>query len=396
MIKFRQRFLFCVLFITLFCGLSTQAADKPTGSGKFLVYVGTYTEEGYAKHRESKGIYVYRFDAATGELTPLGLAAESRNPSFLAVSPDRRFLYAVDEVRNFGGQDSGGIRAFSVDRETGKLTFLNEVASRGTDPCYLTLDNSGRHLFTANYTSGSLAGFAIAANGHLGQNSALIQPRGKGFEPERQEGPHAHSINFSRDNRFAVAADLGLDELNVYRFQNARGRLSAKPLRSLKLEPGAGPRHFAFHPNGRFAYLVNEMQSAVVALSYDRADGTLSRLQQISMLPADFKGHNDAAEVQVHPSGKFLYASNRGHDSIAVFSIHPRKGTLTLVEIVSTQGKEPRHFAIDPTGSFLLAANQNSDNIVVFKIDANTGRLTATGKTVEAPTPVFVKFVALD
>jgi 6-phosphogluconolactonase len=312
------------------------------------------------------------------------------------VSRDRRYLYAVDEVPNFHGPNSGAIRSFMLDRGSGKLTFLNEVPSRGADPCYLTLDRRGKYLFTANYTGGSLAAFPLMADGRVGESSALVQPHGKGHDPERQEGPHAHSINLSPDNRFAIATDLGLDEVNVYRFLPGKRALLPKALRSVKLDAGAGPRHFTFHPNGRFAYVVNEMQSAVVAFSYDRADGTLNRLQRISMLPEDFKGHNDAAEVQVHPSGKFLYASNRGHDSIAVFSINPRKGTLTLVEITSTHGKEPRNFGIDPTGSYLLAANQHSDNIVVFKIDANTGRLTPTGQVVEAPTPVYVRFVALD
>lgn len=390
MTTIRRQSLFCALIAALFLWLPLAAAQTAANKAKFLVYVGTYTD------KNSKGIYAFNFDASTGELTPQGLAAETRNPSFLVTSADRRFLYAVDEVPNFSGGTSGAIRAFSIDRQTGKLTFLNEVASRGADPCYLTLDKRGKYLFAANYTGGNLAAFPILPNGQVGESTALVQPLGKGHDPQRQEGPHAHSINLSPDNRFAIATDLGLDEVNVYRFVPGKRPLLPKPLRSLKVDAGAGPRHFTFHPNGRFAYVVNEMESAVVAFSYDRADGTLNRLQRISMLPPDFKGHNDAAEVRVHPSGKFLYASNRGNDSIAVFSIDPRRGTLKLVEITPTQGKEPRNFAIDPTGAYLLAANQHSDNIVVFKIDAATGHLTPTGKVVEAPTPVYVKFVPLD
>src|SRR6266850_262640 len=383
----RRQFLICALLSALFFTPLGHAADK----SKFLVYVGTYTQE----DSKSKGIYAYRFDAATGDLTPAGLAAESTNPSFVVVSPDRRFLYAVDEVGDFRGPNSGAIRAFLIDRGSGRLTLLNEVASRGADPCYLALDRKGKYLLTANYTGGSVAAIPLLRDGRLRDSSWVVQHAGIGFNPERQEGPHAHSINLSPDNHFAIATDLGLDKVIIYRFNPKTGSLSSNSSRYVKVDSGAGPRHFTFHPNGKFAYVVNEMQSTVVAFAYDKK-GTLRQLQKISMLPADFKGKNDAAEVQVHPSGKFLYASNRGHDSIAVFAIDPHKGTLSRVEITSTGGKEPRHFGIDPTGSYLLAANQKSDSIVVFRIDAASGRLTPTGKVVEAPTPVYVRFVAED
>ncbi len=363
-----------------------------TPKGKYLVYVGTYTEEG----SKSKGIYAYRFDADTSELSPIGLVAETTNPSFLAVHPNHRFLYAVNEVTRYKGQSSGTVSAFAIDNATGKLTFLNEVSSRGADPCYVTVDKSGKYVLVANYTGGSIATFPVSDDGRLGEASAFVQHSGHGTNPERQEGPHAHSIDLSPDNHFALVDDLGLDELVVYRFDSAKGSLTSNDPKFAKLNSGAGPRHFAFHPNGKFGYVINEMQSTVTAFGYDPASGALHSLQTVSTLPKDFSGRNEDAEVEVHPSGKFLYASNRGHDSIAVFAIDAAKGTLTLVEIASTQGKEPRNFQIDPTGTLLFAANQKSDSIVVFRIDVKTGRLTPTGQKIDVGTPVCVKFLALE
>jgi 6-phosphogluconolactonase len=382
---------FTVLFASLLLTWSARGAEKAKTMGDYLVYVGTYTVQ-----KSSKGIYVYRFDSATGKLTSRGLAAETVNPTFLAVHPNRRFLYAANEISNYGGQQSGGVSAFAIDRGTGKLTFLNEVASRGADPCYVAVDKTGKYVLVANYTGGSVAVFPVREDGRLGAASAFVQHAGSSVNPARQEGPHAHSINLSPDNRFAIAADLGLDELLVYRFDPTQGTLAGNNPAFAKVNPGAGPRHFSFLPSGSFAYVINEMGSTVTAFSYDAAGGVLRALQTISTLPKGFAGQNDDAEVQAHPSGKFLYGSNRGHDSIAVFAIEAGRGTLTPVEHVSTQGKTPRNFGIDPTGSYLFAANQDSDNIVVFRIDPKTGRLTATGQTLEVPSPVCVKFVARD
>jgi len=368
------------------------AAFAAPAQGKYLFFVGTYTEEG----GKSKGIYSYRYNAATNEITPLGLAAETTNPSFVAVHPNGRFLYAVNEVPNYKGPNSGGVSAFSVDRATGKLTFLSEVASRGADPCYITVDKTGKYVLVANYTGGSVAVFPVLEDGKLGEASAFVQHTGHGPNASRQEGPHAHSIDLSPDNHFAFVDDLGLDELLVYKFDSAKGSLTPNDPPFAKLDPAAGPRHFALHPNGKYAYVIAEMGNSVTVFAYDNAHGTMTSLQRITTLPSGFKGRNDDAEIEVHPSGKFLYASNRGHDSIAVFAIDPAKGTLTPVEIASTQGKEPRNFAIDPTGQFLFAENQKSDNIVVFRIDAKTGKLTATGQTLEVGSPVCVKFLKLD
>jgi len=386
---------FCVITSALgFLLLTTIGGAAPLASpkAKYFVYVGTYTGEG----SKSKGIYAYRFDPETAEITPVGLAAETINPSFLAVHPNHRFLYAVNEVPNYKGQKSGAVSAFAIDHATGKLTLLNQVASRGADPCYVTLDKTGKYLLVANYTGGSVAVFPVGEDGRLGEASAFVQHTGQGANPERQEGPHAHSIDLSPDNRFAIVDDLGLDETLVYKFDSAKGLLIPSGPQFGRADPGAGPRHFAFHPNGKVGYAINEMASSVSVFAFDGAAGTLRPLQTISTIPKGFAEHNDDAEVEVHPSGKFLYASNRGHDSIAVFAIDPDKRTLSLVEDVPTKGKTPRSFEIDPTGSLLFAENEKSNDIVVFRIDAQTGRLTPTGKMLEVDEPVCVKFVPVD
>jgi 6-phosphogluconolactonase len=375
--------------VLVFSAILTVSAASTPKQGKYLFYVGTYTEEGST----SKGIYAYRFDAATGEATPLGLAAETTNPSFVAPSPDGRYLYAVNEVQKYNGPNSGGVSAFSIDRATGKLTFINEVASRGADPCYIIVDKSGKHVLVANYTGGSVAVFPILAGGKLGEATAFVQHTGHGADPKRQEGPHAHSIDLSPDNRFVFVDDLGLDEVLTYKFDASKGALTPNDPAFAKLDPGAGPRHFVLHPSGKFAYVVAEMQSTVTALSVDLKTGSIQRLQTLSTLPKGFTGENDDAEVHVHPNGKFLYTSNRGHDSIVVYAIDPVKGTLTTIDDVPTQGKIPRSFEIDPTGKFLFAENEKSNNIVIFRIDDKTGRLSPTGQKLDVAEPVCVKFV---
>jgi 6-phosphogluconolactonase len=393
MTKSRTRLL-AVALAALFClaSLSLSAFAAPTPQEKYIFYVGTYTEDG----TNSKGIYAYGFDPKTGEVAPLGVAAETTNPSFVALSPNGRFLYAVNEVGNYKGPNSGGVSVFSVDHASGKLTFLNEVATRGADPCYITVDKMGKFVLVANYTGGSVAVFPVLADGKLGEASAFVQHTGKGTNPERQEGPHAHSIDLAPDNRFAYVDDLGLDELLVYKFDGAKGTLTPNDPPFAKLDAGSGPRHFALSPSGKFAYVISEMGRSVTVFSNDAASGKLQRLQTVSTLPKDFTGRNDDAEIEIHPSGKYLYASNRGNESIAVYAIDPEKGTLALVEIAPTGGKEPRSFAIDPTGRFLFAANQKSDNIVVFRIEEKTGRLSPTGKVLNVPSPVCVKFLKVD
>lgn len=356
----------------------------PTALGaQYIAYIGT-------GGGSSKGIYAFRFDSKSGKLDPLGLVAEARRPGFLALHPNRRYLYAVAEA------NGGAVSAYRVDAKTGKLTLLNTVSSKGAGPCYVRVDRTGRNVLVANYNSGSVAVLPIEAGGKLKESTSFVQHSGPVADAKRQGGPHAHSFNPSPDNRFAVAADLGLDQLLVYRFDAANGKITPNDPPYAKVAPRSGPRHFAFHPGGKYAYAINEISCTVTAFGYDAKAGVLHEIQTTSTLPKDVQVTDrlSTAEVQVHPSGKFLYGSNRGHDTIAVFSIAPN-GTLTLIENAATQGKIPRNFGIDPTGSFLLAANQDSNNIVVFRIDKKTGRLTATGQTVEAPAPICVKFLAV-
>jgi len=378
--------------LVLLATAALTAIAAPRAHGNYLVYVGTYTQEG----SPSKGIYAYRYDAATGQITALGLAAETTNPSFLALHPNGRFLYAVNEVQNYKGPNSGGVSAFSIDHATGKLTFLNQVASRGADPCYITVDKTGKWVLVANYTGGSVAVFPVLEDGKLGEASGFVQHTGHGIDPKRQEGPHAHSIDLSPDNRYARVDDLGLDEVLTYKFDSSEGSLTPNDPPFAKPDPGSGPRHFALRPDGKFAYVVSEMKGTVTVFSNDAGTGSLHPVQTVSTAPRDFKGEIEDAEIEIHPSGKFLYASNRGDgNSIAVFAIDPSKGTLTPIEITPTQGKTPRSFEIDPTGTLLFAANQQSNNIVIFRIDPKTGKLSPTGQVLNVAQPVCVKFLEI-
>jgi 6-phosphogluconolactonase len=353
----------------------------PAWGADWTMYAGTYTSGA------SKGIYAFHFDDSTGKLTILGLAVEMPNPSFLAMNPNGRFLYAANE------ETAGSVSAFSIDAAKGTLKLLNRVSSRGAGPCHVALDKTGRWLFVANYNSGSVAAFPVHEGGTLGEASAFVQHSGSSVNPQRQQGQHAHSVNVSPDNRFVLVADLGLDEILTYRIDAAKGLDSAKPLLT-KMAPGSGPRHMAFGPDGRFAYAINEMLATVTVFQYDTASGSLREAQTISTLPAGFKGANSSAEIAVHPSGKFVYASNRGHDSITIFRVDAAKGVLIAAGYASTGGKTPRNFAIDPSGKFLLAANQDSGNIVVFRIDQSTGGLTLAGLDVNVPSPVSIVFAS--
>ena len=356
-------------------------------ANRFLVYVGTYTGQ------SSKGIYAYRFDADTGDLQDLGLAAAVSSPSFLAVSPNRRFLYAVDE--SVPGSRTGEVSAFAIDAGSGKLTLLNQVSSKGSGPCHLAVDHTGKMLVVANYSSGSVASYPIQADGRLGDAASFIQHTGSSVNPARQKGPHAHDAVFSPDNRFVLVADLGLDQIKIYRADPAKATLTANEPAFGTVPPGAGPRHMAFHPNQRFLYVIDEMGSSITAMRWDGRRGALSQFETVSTLPKGYDGKNNTgAEVAIDQAGRFLYGSNRGHDSIAVFAVNAAKGSVTPLEQVPTQGKEPRNFALDPTGKYLFAANQNSDNVVLFHVDGKTGRLSPAGKSFHVGKPVCVTFVA--
>jgi 6-phosphogluconolactonase len=356
----------------------------------FRLYVGTYTD---VNNGGSQGIYRLELDTRTGVVSEPQLAAKATNPSFLAIHPGRKYLYSVNELSEFEGRKGGAVTAFAIDPEHGTLTRLNHQSSVGSGPCYLAVDRLGKNVLVANYGSGSVACLPIDADGRLKPESSFIQHQGSGANPERQRKPHAHSINVDAKGRFAIAADLGLDKVLIYRFDATQGKLASNDPAFVKVAPASGPRHFAFHPGGRFGYVINEMANTVIVLAYDIEKGSLTEIQTISTLPADFKGTSYTAEVQVHPSGKFLFGSNRGHDSIAIFTIEPETGKLSPVGFELTQGKNPRNFAIDPTGLFLLAENQDSNTIVVFRIDPQTGGLRPTGQTVGLPKPVCIKMI---
>lgn len=351
-----------------------------------IVYIGTYTSG------SSKGIYAFRMKSATGELAPLGLMAATKNPSYLVIHPNGKFLFAANEHQD--EQGSGKITAYAIDTSSGKLTELNSVLSRGAAPCHLSCDRTGKFLFVANYSSGNVGSFGIAPDGKLSGPISNIQHTGSGPNPQRQREPHAHSINISKNNRWAVAADLGIDQLLVYRL-GSDGKLTPANPPSTKLKPGAGPRHFAFHPSQKLAFAINELDSTLTSLRFDAARGTLTPIETVSTLPAGFSGNNSTAEVVVHPNGEFVYGSNRGHHSIAMFRLNPQTGGLTLLGHAPTQGRTPRNFNIDPTGNYLIAANQDTNSLTVFRIDRTKGTLTPTGQQLEVGTPVCVKFLTV-
>ncbi len=346
-----------------------------------LLYVGTYTRE------TSAGIYAYRFDPASASAEPIGLVAEMRDPSFLALHPAGDRLYAVSETDDYDSDGSGSVVAFRIDPASGALEELNEVSSRGGWPCHLGIDPTGRMLIVANYKGGSVASFPVREDGTLGSAASFFQHEGSSVH-ERQRGPHAHSADFSPDGRFAFFSDLGLDQVKVYRSDAKAGTLSPHVPSHVRVEGGSGPRHFAPHPSGKFAYGLNELASTVSVFALDGQAGTLEVIQTVTTLPEGFDGENYTAEIHTDRSGRFVYASNRGHDSIAIFEADGDSGLVTGLGHVSTNGNWPRNFAFDTSGEYLLAANQNSDNIAVFKVDALTGGLAPTGQEIAIDAPV--------
>jgi len=364
---------------------------------ELLVYVGTYTEPirfgtGRVLQGKGDGIYVFRMDAASGALEPVGQTTGVANPSYLAFDATQRFLYVVNELKSYQDQPTGTVSAFAVDAATGELAFLNRQPTHGTDPCHVVVDTPRKHVFVANYMSGSVCVLPVRDDGSLGDACDFIQHQGAGFDPFRQNGPHAHSVTLDRANRTAFVPDLGLDKVFIYKFDATRGMLEPNGAPWIKLRPGAGPRHIALYPGGRFAYVINELNSTVAALACDRRTGGFRELQVVPTLPDGFCGTSTCADIQISPSGRFVYASNRGHNSITIFRVDQRTGHLTHVDHASTLGSTPRSFCIDPTGRFLIAANQDSDTLVTFRIHAPSGRLRPTGHVAYVPTPVCVKF----
>lgn len=366
-------------------------ADKTKGKrmGKLWVFVGTSTGG------KSKGIYRFTLDPATGQAGQPELAAESANPTFVAIHPSGRSLYAVNAIDSFQGEKTGAVSAFSLDTKSGALALLNQQPSGGTGPCHVAIDAAGKNVLVANYGGGSVASLPLEADGRLRAPVSTIQHHGTSADPKRQEAPHAHSINLDPANHFAVAADLGLDKVLVYRFDGTKGSLEPNDPPSASTAPGAGPRHFAFHPTGNFGYVINELDSTVTAFSYDAATGVLTEIQAITTLPAEFTGENYPAEVVVDTAGRFLYGSNRGHDSIAIFRIDGASGKLTPVGHQSSGGKGPRNFALDPSGQWMLVGNQSTDNVLIMKVDPDHGTLTPTGQTLETPAPICFRMVPI-
>jgi 6-phosphogluconolactonase len=357
-------------------------------AGESLVYFGTYTGA------KSQGIYVSRFDSTTGKLSAPELAAETTNPTFLAIAPGGNFLYAVSEVDQIDGKRTGAVDAFALDAKSGRLTPMNQQNSGGSGPCHVAVDATGKCLLVANYGGGSIAALPINADGGLGEAVTVMLHTGSSVNTNRQAGPHAHFILPSPDNRFTLDCDLGLDKVFINHLDAPAAKLTPNDPAFMTVDPGSGPRHLLFSLDGKFVYVINELTGTITVFSYNAENAGMTQVQTISTLPKDFSGNNTDAEIALHPSGKFLYASNRGHDSIAVFAVDQTTGKLTFVEHQSTMGRTPRHFVIDPTGHWLLAENQGSDLVVVFAIDPDTGKLRLTGQSISVGAPVCAVFVA--
>lgn len=356
--------------------LATMTAALSAAEVPF--YVGTYTKPG-----GSQGIYRFRLNSETGALMADGLVAETKSPSFLAQHPGGKTLFAVNEA------DGGGVSAFAIEAD-GKLRALNTESARGAGPCHLTVDPAGKNVFVANYGGGSFAALPIKADGSLGAATGFVQHQGSSIDPKRQKEPHGHAIYPDAAGRFVYTCDLGTDRIDIYKLDAEKGTLTPHEPAFALVPPGSGPRHLALH--GGYAYVINEMLNTITAFKHNAAAGTLEPMQNIATLPADFSGNSSTAEIFVHPNGKFVYGSNRGHDSIAVFAIDAATGKLSFVEHELTQGKAPRNFALDPSGRWLIAANQGTDNLVVFKVDGATGKLEPAGQTAKVGAPVCVLF----
>jgi 6-phosphogluconolactonase len=366
---------------------------------KDLVYVGTYSEPilfgtGQVVQGKGKGIYAFRLDRAKGALEPIGVTEGVRNSSYLAFDPKRQFLYCVNEFKEYEGKASGAVSSFRIDQETGALTYLNTKASHGTDPCHLIVDKTGRNVLIANFASGSVCVLPIAEDGSLKEASCVVQHEGTSVDPKRQAGPHAHAVEIDANNRYVFVPELGGDTVMIYELDPERGKITPNANQPfIRTAPGAGPRQLVMHPNGKFAFLINELNSTMTSYAYDASKGTLTEVMTLPTLPKEFSGHSSCAEVQIHPTGKFLYGSNRGHDSIVIYGVDPTNVRLTLIGHESTRGRIPRNFEVHPSGEFLAAANQDSDNVVMFRIDTGTGKLTPTGNVVQAGTPICVRFM---
>ncbi len=364
-------------------------------SNHLLLYVGAYTDTLPHVEGQAVGITLFRYDPKNGTLGDGQVAAKVANPTYLAVHPLRQFLYAASEVDNAtskkSGKKSGRVYAYAIDATTGLLRLINWRLTHGSHPCHLQVDATGRALVVANYTGGSVISYPLGEDGSIGEYGTFVQHVGSSINPARQEAAHAHMALIDPSNRFVMVPDLGMDQVKVYQLDLASGKIQANG--AATVTAGQGPRHFAFHPKRKFAYVINELGSTVTVFRYLEASGTLESLQTISTLPEDFTGNSSCAHVQVHPSGKFLYGSNRGHNSIAIFQIDAATGLLQAAGHASTAGRTPRNFSLDPDGRFLLAANQDTHTIVSFAVDQTSGALTPTGAVIASSSPVCLQFL---
>ncbi len=376
---------FFLSFAILIISLNVSNAGDNT-----IVYFGTYTSG------DSDGIYVAIMDPETGRLSKTKLAVKVENPSFLAIHPNQKHLYSIGVMKDDAGKKKGAVNSYSIDYDNGELKLINQKSVIGNGPCHLVVDSSGKNVLAANYGSGSVVCIPINEDGSLREHSSFIQHTGSSVNPRRQKGPHAHSINVDLNNNYAVAADLGLDKIMIYKLDSQKGKLTPNNPASVSVPAGGGPRHFVFHPNNKLAYTNNEITCTVTGFNYNSEKGSLEEFQTISTLPEAVKDSYSTAEIRVHPNGRFLYVSNRGHDSIAMFTIDQETGKLTAIGHEPTQGKIPRNFNLDPSGNFLLAANMKSDNIVIFRIDQETGKLKATGHEIKVPSSCCIRFISLD
>jgi 6-phosphogluconolactonase len=360
--------------------LSVAAAAAAPAADMF-VYYGSHSSG------PRIGFSLGHFDTDTGALTKPEFLLEGTEPAYFVMDADGRHLYTCNSGR------AATVSAYEIEPHTGHLTFLNRADTGGGDTSYISLDKTGRYALAANYDGGSIAVFALKPDGSLGARTAFVQHTGSGVNPQRQTHPYAHSIITDPDNKFVLAADLGLDKLFVYRFDAKDGSLQPNDPPFASVKPGSGARHVKFHPNGKWVYMITEMGCTVIAFNWNATNGTLAEFQTISTLPDDFHGVSTCAEMLVHPGGKFLYGANRGHDSLAVFAVDQTTGRLTLVQCAPCGGRTPRNFAFDPTGKWILCANVDSNNAVVFRIDETTGRLTQTGQPVSVPSPYCPRFL---
>lgn len=374
-----------LIFFFSVLALSLVAYTQKNNDEHYLL-VGTYTSG------KSEGIYVYKFNSQTGDVNYISTAKNVSNPSYLAVSPNEKHVYAVNENHN-KEQNGGEVTAFSFDKKTGVLTQLNKQPSAGNDPCYISINKSGKFVIVGNYSSGTLSVLPVQKDGSLEPALTVIKHEGHGVNSERQESPHVHSTVLSNDNKYLFVPDLGIDKIMIYLFDSKKGKLTPAPVPYVETEPGTGPRHFEFHPGNKFAYLIEELSGSISVYAY-KGKGRLDLIQNISALPPDYIGPIGSADIHVSPDGKFLYASNRGEsNTIGIFSINQQSGELTLVGHQSTLGKTPRNFNIDPSGNFLLVANQDSNDMVIFRRDKTTGLLTDTGRKIDVGNPVCIKWI---